>query len=214
LISAAVEHQRSPWRFLSDDWMRFRTSVSARAIEGPEAAACELFALAGPQDVDAQVSRLWKATDLAAAQRIRRLLESLTDSRFQVHKRIEGQSYQHVTYDVGSDATLPAHVDFAIKKEQRRLSAGDRWLLGALEPDQLARALWSAAVLASPPMNSPGASCVVWRVPSRTDALALEAAGRRLGLRLGKLERRFNLWRVSVDQAPPLTLCALERLLP
>lgn len=212
-LPTQAEHLLGPWRPLSAEWMRVRAAIGAREIEGPEPAACELVVLGGPQRSDAPAQTEWWAADRLAAERTRRLLGSMSGSTFEVHRRTAGHSHRHVSYHVGSAAPLPEHVRLATDKERRRLDAGDGWLRGAFEPEQLARALWSATVLATPPMYSLRTRSPVWRLPSRTDAEALHTAGQLLGLPLGALERRGRLWRVSVDQEPDVALRSLQRAL-
>ena len=212
-LPTQVEHQLGPWRLLSGEWMRVRAAIGAREIEGPEAAACELVVLGGPHRSDDPAPTQWWAADRVAAERLRRLLESMSGNEFEVHRFTAGHSHRHVSYHVGSAAPLPDRVRDATAKERRRLSAGEGWLRGAFEPEQLARALWSATVLATPPMYSLRTRSPAWRLPSRTDAQALQAAGEALGLPLGSLERRCRLWRVSVDREPDVALRSLRRAL-
>ena len=209
------EHQLGPWRSLSGEWMRVRASIGAREIEGPEAAACELVALGGTQREPGEAPTQWWAADRVAAQRTRRLLESMSGNTFEVHRLTAGHSHRHVSYHVGSAAALPDRVRLATDKERRRLGAGEGWLRGAFEPEQLARALWSATVLATPPMYSLRTRSPAWRLPSRTDAEALHAAGQILGLPLGAIERHCRLWRVCLGHESHDALRSLQRgLLP
>ena len=212
-LPTQAEHQLGPWRSLSGEWMRVRASIGARDIEGPEAAACELVLLGGTQLQQGLAPTQWWAADRVAAERTRRLLESMSDNEFEVHRLTAGHSHRHVSYHVGSAAPLPDRVRCAIDQERRRLSAGDAWLRGACQPEQLARALWSATVLAIPPMYSLRTRSPAWRLPARADAQALQAAGQALGLPLGALERRCRLWRVSVDREPDVALRSLHRAL-
>ncbi len=209
-----AEIRLGPWRHLPEEWIRLRHAVSRTPVRDQEAAACELAVLSGIQPGSGSSSTtIWKAVDSIAAQRMKQLLEVICGGSFDVHRLIAGQTRPHVSYVLVCDQPLPAGADYAIAKERRRLDAGDRWLRGAFEPELLARALWSATVLAAPPMVSLKTRAPLWRLASRQDAAALDAAGRYLGLRLGRIERRVKLWRVCLDEDMPSAMGSLHRAL-